>query len=111
MIALPVIKMKMGIDDLANWLFGEALDFPIESLRRRGLGVGIDHDDPIIGQNHRSVAIHLVPRCSNGSVYSVRHLLEFKELFVSGLGVSREHAAGIDVPKRLDGHRSDANVR
>src|SRR5439155_5872222 len=66
---------------------------------------------PIVGQNHRSVGIHLVPRCSNSSVHAVRHLLEFEEVFVSGLGVSREHAAGIDVLERLDGRRRDANVR
>ena len=108
---MPVIPMKMGIDDLANWLLGDALDFPIQGLRRGGLGVGIDHNDPIISQNHRGVGIHLVPRRSNSGLYPVRHLFEFEEVFVSSLGVSREHAAGIDVLERLDGRRSDANVR
>jgi len=36
---------------------------------------------------------------------------EFEEVFVSGLGVSRKHAAGIDVLERLDGRRRNTNVR
>ena len=94
-----------------NGRLGDALDVPIEGLRRGGLGVGIDHNDPIVGQNHRSVGIHLVPRRGNSSVHSVRHLLEVEEIFVGGLGVSHEHAAGIDVLERLDGRRRDTNVR
>ena len=111
MIALPMIKMKMGIDDLANRLLGDALDVPIQGLRRGGLRVGIDDNDAIVGENHRGVGIHLVPRRGNSSVYSICHLLEFKEVFVGGLGVSREYAAGIDVLERLDGRRRDANMR
>lgn len=94
--------MKMGIDDLADWLLGNSLDLFVEHLRSGWLGVGIHHDHPIVGENHCGVGIDLIPRCSAGGIDAVRDRFQFEEIFVGGLCVGCEDAAQVEVLERLD---------
>src|SRR5215470_11789386 len=51
LIALPMIPMKMGIDQLVNRVLRQSLDLLVERPGRGRLGVRINNDHPIIGQN------------------------------------------------------------
>jgi hypothetical protein len=102
--------MKMGINDLADGLLGHPLDLLVQRLCRRRLGVGIHHHHPIIGQNHRRIGIHLVPRRGDGGIDAIGHWFEFEEIFVGRLGVGWQDATEVEMLERLDGRSGGPNT-
>src|SRR4029453_5751872 len=95
LVALPMIPMKMGIDQLVDRGLGQFPDVLVERPGRGRLGVRINHDYPIVGQNHCRVRIHFVLGRRNRGIYTVRHRFEFKEILGNCLAVSRENTAGV----------------
>jgi hypothetical protein len=111
LIALPMVPVKMRVDHLPDGLLSNALDFSVERLCRRWLGVGVHYDHSVIGQNHRGVGIHLVARRGNRRIDAIGHLCEFEEIFLGRLGVSRKDTTGVEMIERLDRRRCRANAR
>lgn len=103
LIALPMIPMKMGINDLADRVLRDPANLRVQRLGRRGLRMGIHHHDPVVGQDDRGIGIHFVLGRGNGGIDAIRHRLEFEELFVGGCRIGREGATEIEVIHRLDG--------
>jgi len=102
LIALPVIPVKVRVDDLADRLLGDGLDLAVQRVRRGGLGVRIHHDDAVVGEDHCRVGVDLVARGRDRSIHAVGHRLELEQVLFRRLGIRREHAARIEVVERLN---------
>ena len=107
LVALPVIPVEVGVDDLADGLLRDALDLRVDRPGRRRLGVGIDNDHPIVGHDDRGIRVDLVRRRRDGRVHAVRDPFELEEVFVGGLGVGRQDTAELVWIERVNGRCRD----
>ena len=110
LVALPVIEMEMGVDELAYRLVRDPLDLLVESPGRRGLRVGVDHHDPVVRHDHGGIAVGLVSRRRDRRVDAVADLLELEELLVGRLGPRRRGATELVRIEGVDGGRRDPHL-
>ncbi len=110
-VALPVVPVKVRVDDLANRLLRQALDLLVERARRRRLRVGVDDHDTVVRQDDGRVTVDLVPRRGDRGVDAIADLLELEEILVGRLRVRRHGAAQLVRVQRVDGGGRDPDLR
>src|SRR5262249_40368943 len=102
-VALPVIPVEVGIDDFLDRLLRDPLNLPVQRVRSGGLGVRVNDYNAVVGQNHGSVAVDLIPRSGDRCVDAVRDGLELEQVLAGGLGVGGEDAARVEILEGLNG--------
>jgi hypothetical protein len=93
----------MRIDDLADRLLGDRLNFAVQRVGCRRLGVRVDHNDAVVGENNSSIAVDLVARRGDRRINAVGHGLQLEQLLTRSLRVGCESTARIQVVQGLDG--------
>ena len=83
LVALPVVPVEVGVDDVAHGLRRDRPDPLDDGARGRGLRVRIDDQDAVVGLDERGVAVDLVRARGHGDVDAVRHLLDVEERVVA----------------------------
>ena len=90
LIALIMVPVKVGVDDVFHGLGSEFLDLFDEGARRGRFGVGVDDEDDVVEQDDRGVAIDFVGGLGNGGVDAVGHGLDVEEVFGGEAGYGKE---------------------
>src|SRR5205085_11347640 len=80
LIALVVIPVEMGVNDIADGLVGELFDLLDERASSRGLGVSVDYENRIAKEDDSGVAVHFVGGFGDGCVNAVGDGLNIEEV-------------------------------
>jgi hypothetical protein len=97
LVAVPVVPVKVGVDDVAHGLRREVAQMVHDDPGRRGLAVRVDDDQAVVRLDDRRIAVDLVRGRGHRDVHAVGDLLNV-EARVAAVGALMSAA----VHSRLD---------